>query len=153
MRKSEDQAPEGNLYSQLEAMLQPGTDIPGAVQEHDRPMSAANAKIDTLRFTLEGLTVSIRRYVDRVVGGVPDNDMKVMIMAASPGTNLPLGYADGFEEDAVGGAFAVKPDGEFSNSLSLSWSCREHGPLTHASQDMLIQLALGNTVPPNPAPR
>jgi len=156
MRSTEKGEPAYNTYEQLEAMLRVGVDRPGAVLDRKIiPAALAsdpNLEVDRLVFPSGRLVVGIRRYVDRLVGDKPDRDIRVMLVAANPDSGgLDLEYQNGFKERTVGGAFVVEPGGAFSNSLSLGWPCREHGPLTQESQDMLIQLALGATLLADPS--
>ena len=148
MDKVGDQSHSVNAYSKLEALLAPGLHIAGAVKDR-KYIPEVVAHINTFSFTNNGLGISVRRYVDRSVEGVPDRDIGSYYSQMIRAANLPLQCEDGHKEVSVGVTFAVKPNGEFSMENSVGLPDRAHGPLAQDSWDMLIQLTLGNASHPD----
>jgi hypothetical protein len=101
-------------------------------------------RVRQLKTSYAGLiAVDLRQAID-----CPDSrHIHLNILTHQQLIRIALEYEDGFIEAHCGGGVLVYPDGRVSDDMGVGFNVNEHGPLTQASKNALINVALGNFEP------
>ncbi len=98
-----------------------------------------------LKMSYAGLVaVDLRQPMEKPDG---DRDIHLDILTHQQLIRIALEYEDGFVEAHCGGGVRVSPDGSVSDDMGVGFKAIEHGPLTIATKNALVNIAAGNFEP------